>query len=346
MINKTDIIIDYIKEAINQGRLKTGSKLLSEADLATKFNLSRNTVREAIGSLCSQGLIEKKRGSGNYITDKFMSNKDKYIIIAIKDDTLKDILGSVYRILLELIKEEIIKAGYKPYIYIEQHYEEDILKAVNIERKYIAGIVILLFKHFYISDDSIPVVSSVGYIPTTYYNIVPNYAKFISAYESLINKYKFQNFLLVISETNMKECSDVHGLVPYTMPKYLTRKYGETIYIPWDNDFAKAPEILKKKLASMDYIPDAIIFLDDIIFSVASKAFKDIKDVLSKTKIISHSNKERKLDVGINYCKVEVSLEEFANKSIQLLQKLINNEFISKPNTLISPTIVNEEALE
>ena len=53
--------------AIRDGRYKPDEALPSERVLAETLNVSRVTARSAIDQLVSQGLIVRKRGSGNYI---------------------------------------------------------------------------------------------------------------------------------------------------------------------------------------------------------------------------------------------------------------------------------------
>lgn len=53
-----------IRGAILSSELKSGERLPSEAQLAQQFDVSRTTVREALRSLTSEGLIRKSPGSG------------------------------------------------------------------------------------------------------------------------------------------------------------------------------------------------------------------------------------------------------------------------------------------
>ena len=54
---------EQLIDAIIAGRLEEGDKLPSEADLAGMFSVSRSTVREALMSLSSAGLIAKSPGA-------------------------------------------------------------------------------------------------------------------------------------------------------------------------------------------------------------------------------------------------------------------------------------------
>lgn len=55
---------------IQSGAYRTGDKLPSESVLADTFSASRSTVIRALRSIKEQGLIERRQGSGSYVTSK------------------------------------------------------------------------------------------------------------------------------------------------------------------------------------------------------------------------------------------------------------------------------------
>jgi GntR family transcriptional regulator len=52
--------------ALNDGLIVAGSALPSESDLMARFDVSRNTVRRALGQLEQEKRIVRRRGSGSY----------------------------------------------------------------------------------------------------------------------------------------------------------------------------------------------------------------------------------------------------------------------------------------
>ena len=58
-----------IQDRIRTERWQAGEKLPPEAELATQFDVSRSTVREAVRSLQSAGILRSKGGSGTYVTE-------------------------------------------------------------------------------------------------------------------------------------------------------------------------------------------------------------------------------------------------------------------------------------
>ncbi len=65
-----------IETAIKNGTFKIGGKIPSEPELVKSFEVSRNTIREAIQSLIQAGILESRQGDGTYVVakDKFEAN--------------------------------------------------------------------------------------------------------------------------------------------------------------------------------------------------------------------------------------------------------------------------------
>ncbi len=60
-------IVRQVKALIAEGRLKSGDQLPPERDLAAQFKVSRTSVREALRTLESLGLIEIRPGEGTFV---------------------------------------------------------------------------------------------------------------------------------------------------------------------------------------------------------------------------------------------------------------------------------------
>ncbi len=62
-------IVRQVKALIADGRLNSGDRLPPERELAERFRVSRTSVREALRSLQSRGLIEIQAGEGAFVRD-------------------------------------------------------------------------------------------------------------------------------------------------------------------------------------------------------------------------------------------------------------------------------------
>lgn len=68
-LTSTEIVIQEIAETILSGELKPGDKLLTERELAEKYQVTRSCVREAIRSLSLIGMLDIRPGGGSYVAD-------------------------------------------------------------------------------------------------------------------------------------------------------------------------------------------------------------------------------------------------------------------------------------
>ena len=66
-------VVRQIEQLVLRGILRPGERLPPERDLAEKLNVSRPSLREAIGELQERGLLMTKAGSGVYIADVLVS---------------------------------------------------------------------------------------------------------------------------------------------------------------------------------------------------------------------------------------------------------------------------------
>lgn len=65
---KYRIVSESLKEAITSGAYGPGARLPSEAQLVRRFNASRMTIVKAVKELQQLGLVERRMGSGTYVT--------------------------------------------------------------------------------------------------------------------------------------------------------------------------------------------------------------------------------------------------------------------------------------
>lgn len=72
-------LVSIVKRNITAGTLSPGELLPSEAELCKTFNISRSTVRQAIGSLEAEGLVVRKQGRGTFVAEPKMRRKTENV---------------------------------------------------------------------------------------------------------------------------------------------------------------------------------------------------------------------------------------------------------------------------
>ena len=84
-------IAEDLRRQIESGTLAPGSQLPTELELRDKYEASRNTVRDAIKRLTSQGLVETRPGQGTFVTVKI----DPFVTILSSVPDPETTVGSV-----------------------------------------------------------------------------------------------------------------------------------------------------------------------------------------------------------------------------------------------------------
>lgn len=65
----SDAIVDQIISLISRSLLKSGDRLPSERELCKRFGVGRTSVREALRSLTTMGIVDGRVGEGTFVAD-------------------------------------------------------------------------------------------------------------------------------------------------------------------------------------------------------------------------------------------------------------------------------------
>ena len=81
-------VSDKLEQMIENGEYHVGEKIHTEVELMDIFQVSRNTIREAVQSLTSAGVLEVRQGDGTYVrsSNRFDANMSrKYEEVSLAD---------------------------------------------------------------------------------------------------------------------------------------------------------------------------------------------------------------------------------------------------------------------
>src|SRR5258706_3524384 len=74
-------VIDCVTNAIKQGKLHRGDKILSINELSNEYFLSRDTVQKAYDILEQRGIISAIKGKGFYINRTDIATKYRILLL-------------------------------------------------------------------------------------------------------------------------------------------------------------------------------------------------------------------------------------------------------------------------
>lgn len=131
-------VVNQILQAITKGKLNPGSKLPPERELSEQFKISRPVIREGISALSFLGVVQRKQGKGNYISDNLnrsiINNSFKYTLIS-KEKEVEDLLEARKTIECELISLAALRKTPFHLEKLEQKIQElKYCKKTNFKR--------------------------------------------------------------------------------------------------------------------------------------------------------------------------------------------------------------------
>ena len=97
--HKYQILENWIRARILDGTFKSGQKIPSENKMAEQFNISRQTVRQAIMHLEKKGSLVSRRGSGTYVSEITRAMTIGYIATNITDYIFPGITNGIENVL-------------------------------------------------------------------------------------------------------------------------------------------------------------------------------------------------------------------------------------------------------
>lgn len=108
--SKHVLLSEWIKTNISNGSFLPGDKIPSEHDLASQFQYSRQTVRQAIGNLVAEGILSREQGSGTYVNTSIKKdNNNKTMRIGVITTYFDDY---IFPSIIHGIEEVLTKNGY------------------------------------------------------------------------------------------------------------------------------------------------------------------------------------------------------------------------------------------
>jgi GntR family transcriptional regulator len=138
-------LAQILRESILTGIWATGAEMPSERKLMEEYDLSRNTVRQALDQLYREGLIMREQGSGTRVTQ--LSNSYQYLLDTFFEN-----------------RDLLIRAGYKPEVNIISTETVTPPEVVRLALKLEKNVPVINKKMIFFADER-PAMYTLDYLP-------------------------------------------------------------------------------------------------------------------------------------------------------------------------------------
>ena len=108
-------IADDLRDQITSGALEPGGQLSTEADLGERYAASRNTVRNAVKRLISQGLVETRPGQGTFVARRI----DPFVTVLTADSAAGISIGEGTSYLSEVSAQHRRPSATTPRVEVQ-----------------------------------------------------------------------------------------------------------------------------------------------------------------------------------------------------------------------------------
>lgn len=134
------VLANNLRLDILSGKYQSGQKLPSENDLSKELGLSRQTIRQAVGTLAQEGIVERRQGSGTYIAlserEKKQPTKNIGIISTYMD-------GYIFPAIIKGIDAVLIENGYMMQLSLTHNQVENEARALMmLLEKNVDGLIV------------------------------------------------------------------------------------------------------------------------------------------------------------------------------------------------------------
>jgi len=135
---KYEMVKQYVTHLLKDDIMPYGGRLPSEHDLMEKFQVSRQTIRQAFGELAAEGLIYKEQGRGTFSNCKKDARQSQ--IVAVVTTYLS---GFVFPGIISGIEEVLSGEGYMMLLSNTNNIKErEAQYLVSVMEHHVAGIII------------------------------------------------------------------------------------------------------------------------------------------------------------------------------------------------------------
>lgn len=140
-------LMTYFRERILDGRLSAGARLPTDGELAAKYQISRDSVRQALALLANEGLIDRVQGRGTFVSQPASNGSP---VTQLKQKQIGLVLNRTLRTqvnmnLLVGVEQAAKSHGYSvSFTYAEGNQEQQARDIARLRANHVLGMIIYL----------------------------------------------------------------------------------------------------------------------------------------------------------------------------------------------------------
>lgn len=339
-------IAEYFKALITSVQIIPGEQLLTESEIADKFQVSRHTVRQALMELEKGGYIYKEQGKGTFCSLRDKSTERRTIAVL-----TTYISNYIFPLIISGIEEVLSSAGYNLMLLNtnnEKQKEGEYLK--KIIDNHIVGLIVE------------PTMSALPNVNLNWYQelekrripyimINAKYDELDSAYvvmDDIDGGYSITKYLLQLGHREIAAIfkgDDLQGVNRQLGYKKALEEFG----VPFKNEYVNVYETKEEAFSPYDFTsnligkserPSAIICYNDQIAIYALHAIRDAGlKIPEDISIAGYDDSDIATATELKVTTVKHPKEEMGRRAARFLINMIEGK-AEKPNYVYKPELI------
>ena len=348
---KTRKVEDYVVGKIVAGHWRPGQRIPCDADLCSRLSVSPATISKVMGSLVSQGFVERKQRWGTYVANHVGA---KRVAILTCSENLSSPAGYFYDQLLRQCEAHVTGSGYKSLPTITRgHLEADLRSSMRfLDAPVSSEMIGLLF--FGTELGSLREECKARAVPTVgigsalafddVSSVVLDYQFMIQHGMKLLDDQGYDDYVLM--QVRRPEVGLDGGMKLARLIYDSGVEHEQMEWLPWPGyDYRGVYESFKAFLSRPNR-PRAIFFLDDAVCDIALRVISEFGiRVPEELGIITHANSGRHFHFPVPMTRLEFDAAEAVGAAWYMLEKLIEKEPPTCPVVYVKPTLKQGESL-
>lgn len=344
-MKKTELVAKYIRSKIHKGIWSAGTKLPSPVEISEEMGASPNTVRNTLAMLASEGLVERRKKAGTFVSD---SSTMGTVVILGRTEVLVSNEGYYYKSLVAHAKECIEAKGYRA-VLVSGHGDtpETFYNSINLlEKPFTNNVVgILSLIELQELDDRIAkaglnVVSIVPSNSSDHHSVVLDYRRMTELAVQELKANGFDDFAIMYSDSEFIVDGKFFETEAIRMYRDIVGDdESRLIPVKFSYDLRHAREAFKQYWARPDH-SRAIFFAEDAVLDVASRAFAELGlSIPEDISIITHANVGRYFHLPCSVTRIEFDPRQLVVVAMGMLESLISGELTGDKVVRVVPKI-------
>jgi len=346
VLSKTAQVEQRLRRSILCGEWAPGTHLPGERDMLSLFGVSRTTLRDALTSLASQGLIERKQKSGTYVSTALGTTT---VAIVANADLLTASTSYYFRRLVQEARRLIRESGRRPVAaYGHGNTLQACLDSIDVLTRPAEGKLLGVLSTMplgsaaeRLKEAGISAVDIGAGLPVGKHSVIFDYARLTEMGAQRLLSAGYADFAVMCvhpasGETDM-EANGLGEMLLHLQEKAVDFRADRLIPVPGSYDLKQTYHIFKQVWASAKR-PRAIFFCDDGICDVATRAILELGiKVPEELAIVTHANKGRTFHFPVPLTCVEFDPAAAVRAAWGMLEKLMTGERVDDPVVRIPP---------